>query len=73
MFSIVTAKMMSGFVKMVKKANCTVVRNRAGGFVEAKDGETVVLRGLQTSKGGNYIAKFVDTNRVKWLPEGCYY
>ena len=67
MHSLVNVDKMKEIVKTCKKAGCKITRNIGAGTVVATDGEKVVLQAMQKGRGGPWIAKFVDSERVQWI------
>lgn len=66
MTAFIDTKVLNGYLKSLKSNGCVVSKDKEALTVEVKDGETVVLRALQKGKGGFWITRLIESDRVKW-------
>lgn len=59
-------KTVNDFVVRLKAAGCDVKYDKEAGTVEAKDGDTVVYKGIQKSRVGDWIVSTTDSENIKW-------
>ena len=45
---------------------CLLKRDRDAGTVVALDDDTPVLKAIQKGRGGPWIVRFIDSDRIQW-------
>ena len=69
--SLLTTDELENYLAGLRANDCEVERDREAGTVTAFDGEDRVLAAIQKGRGGPWIVRFIDTDRITWgNPEG---
>ncbi len=67
MVCLTDTKTVKSFMKQLKDAGCEVMEDyKDACIVEAKDGDTVVYKGIQKGRGQPWIVRTNSTERIKW-------
>lgn len=66
MVGMLDTKTLKGYLNRLKASGLAVYHDSKAGTAEAKDGETVVLKGIQKGKGGPWIVRYANSEQVKW-------
>lgn len=66
MVGMLTTKDLKPLLKRLQDAGCKVDTKMFAGTTEVKDGDVVVLKGIQKGKGGPWIVRYADSENVKW-------
>jgi hypothetical protein len=54
------------WVRTLREVGCTVELDRDAGTLQAFDGDTCVYQGLQKGRGGPWIVRTRNSDRIKW-------
>jgi len=66
MVGMLTTKDLKPILKRLQDAGMAVDTKMFAGTTEVKDGDVVVLKGLQKGKGGPWIVTYKESENVKW-------
>jgi hypothetical protein len=63
---LLTSQELSLFIRKLRQCGCNVVRDRSAGTVEVRSQDEVVMRAIQKSRNGPWIAWFTATVTIQW-------
>ena len=66
MVAFIKTKDLRTYLKGLASHGCRVEESKDAGTAVVYDGETVVLRALQKSKGGPWITRMFSSKRIQW-------
>lgn len=64
--SLLTTDVLEEYLARLHANDCQIQRDRDAGTVTVLDGEHRVLAAIQKGRGGPWIVRFLDSDRIHW-------